>query len=244
MKDRPIIFTAESVRGILAGRKTQTRRLVRMTDEARKDIDAWSNLRPHALPVESAPGYFRFEGLPSDSSAFNSTNYNAWCPYGVPGDRLWAKEAFAPLYFDDGRAAYRSDWTALAAEVCAEPKWTSPLFMPRAKSRITLEVVRVGLDRLQTISQESAVAEGIRFHNGHFCGSPHRIKGHPKCFNTAVEAYADIWDHINGTRAPWSSNPWVWALTFKVVEPRAKGALEAGWQVAAGIENEEGSKGR
>jgi hypothetical protein len=94
--------------------------------------------------------------------------------------------------------------------------------MPRAFSRITLEVTEVRVQRLQEISEDDARAEGVEPYtppHGHispgqrvpgpgFDGcrlgdQPHRLP------------FADLWDSINGKRAPWSSNPWVWALTFR-----------------------------
>jgi len=91
-----------------------------------------------------------------------------------------------------------------------------PIHMPRWASRITLLVEAVRVERLQDISDDDARAEGIRQDRdgaGTFIGreGPGRwVTPWP----TAREAYADIWNHINGPDA-WATNPWVVAITFR-----------------------------
>lgn len=74
--------------------------------------------------------------------------------------------------------------------------------MPRWASRITLEITNVRVQRLQEISEADAEAEGVYTD--------------PAC--PAYDAYRSLWDSINARRAPWDSNPWVWALSFKRIE--------------------------
>ena len=89
------------------------------------------------------------------------------------------------------------------------------MFMPRWASRITLEIVEVRVQRLQDISEEDARAEGISAESAsQFVGH-----GHPIDDTAWIIAYADLWNHINGKKYPWSSNVWVWAITFKRVTP-------------------------
>jgi hypothetical protein len=90
--------------------------------------------------------------------------------------------------------------------------------MPRAASRITLELTRVRVERLQDISESDAIAEGCtKNHNGYYWGGPHAVSG-LKQMETAKSAYRDLWDSINGP-GTWDLNPWVWAIEFKVVQP-------------------------
>jgi hypothetical protein len=81
-------------------------------------------------------------------------------------------------------------------------KTISPIHMPRWASRITLEITEVRVQRLQDISDEDALAEGI----------------YPTMtglyLTSAVAAYETLWESINGSDS-WADNPWVWALTFK-----------------------------
>lgn len=96
--------------------------------------------------------------------------------------------------------------------------WKPSIHLPRAYSRITLDVTDVRVQRLREITEEDAKAEGI----------PTTTAEHTfvKCFRDPAERaaerikrYAELWDAINGARSPWSSNPWVWAITFKRVRP-------------------------
>ena len=101
------------------------------------------------------------------------------------------------------------------------PHCTPSIFMPRWASRITLEITDVRVQRLHDISEEDAQGEGIE-------KLPY--PGGPNFFTyladrvwhsapTAKECFADLWDSINAKRCPWSSNPWVWAVSFNVVRP-------------------------
>jgi hypothetical protein len=87
--------------------------------------------------------------------------------------------------------------------------WRSPLFMPRWASRITLEVTDVRVERLQSISEEAARAEGV---------DPLEWSGGPANAD-ARAAFHELWDRINGSVGrSWNDNPWIWALAFTVVK--------------------------
>lgn len=212
MKERGIIFAGESVRAIISGRKTQTRRIVKPRHDfymgEREGGSSWPYFEPYVYadpePIE----------VP--------------CPYGVPGDRLCVKETWRPSWHDDIRACveYRADGAKIKPTIrdegvgfhffgecdASEPtdRWRSSMFMPRWASRLTLEVVAVRVERLQEITEADAIAEGCEGHpvDGH-AGYP--IGGSP------VDEYRDGWNSINGKRAPWASNPWVWAVTFRML---------------------------
>jgi len=100
------------------------------------------------------------------------TTIFAQCHFGTVGDRLWVKEA--------------------------SRNYPNPMFMPRAASRITLQLTSVGVQRLQDISDNDVDAEGF--------GS--------------VEEFRATWNQLNAKRNyNWERNPWVWVLAFKVVKP-------------------------
>lgn len=193
MKERPILFSAPMVRALLAGTKTQTRRVV-------KGVQPWGsrNGRPEWAIVGTEPR----------------------CPYGQPGDRLWVRETWQAVNGDD-RARHivthprpNRGWIEYAATPrLDEPayKWRPSIHMPRWASRITLEVTEVRAERLQDISEADALAEGVNVHPDHH-GKPRTSIYSP------VQAYADLWDQINGAGS-WDTNPWVWAVSFKVVKP-------------------------
>jgi hypothetical protein len=129
--------------------------------------------------------------------------------YGHPGERLWVRETWAPdpVYEDERRVCYRA---TAADESCI--RWKPSIFMPRWASRITLEVTEVRVQRLQDISEEDARAEGVAEGRIPADGQDDgRCVLHP----TRRRAFEVGWDSINGDRAPWASNPWVWAISFR-----------------------------
>lgn len=189
-RERPILFSAPMVLAIRAGRKTVTRRIVTVP---------WKGSR-RVHPYE--PWWSDEDGklLACDEYGDYHPAERCLSGYGEPGDRLWVRETFAPSYFDDGRPGYRADWTARAADVCPEPKWKPSIFMRRHESRILLEVESCRIERLHAISEQDAIAEGID------------EVGFPR------ETFEKLWDKINGDRAPWADNPWVWRVAFRVIE--------------------------
>ena len=182
MNKRPILFSAPMVRALLNGSKTQTRRVVK-------------------------PQHLKF----FDQSAVDMLG--AWdkrpLPYGQPGDRLWVRETW---WHDeeDNSIIYRVDANSDIVDVnkhetgLAKYNWRPSIFMPRAASRITLEITAVRVERLQDISEADALAEGVT------------AKKTPDACYTAREAYAVLWESINDPGS-WDLNPWVWVIEFKKV---------------------------
>lgn len=179
MDDRPILFSAPMVRALLNGTKTQTRRVVK-----RFEVRA-------GMPEPEMQSLLRC------------------CPYGAPGDRLWVRETFAKI---DGQTQpwietdYRATYThgdRLGDSLGIKKRWTPAIHMPRAASRITLEVIGVRVERLQDISETDARAEGAAAHNS------------PAAILTGYrQGYRLLWDSINGAGA-WERNCWVWVVEFR-----------------------------
>lgn len=194
MKERPILFNTEMVQAILSGRKTQTRRPVKpqsaiLTDEMARAC----GIRPPAK--QNSPV------IP--------------CPYGTVGDRLWIKETWnhpddpAPYRAGDPvfyRADYADDPHGYDGERSPEGKyrrWRPSIHMPRTASRITLEITDIRIERLQNISAEDAIAEGIQ-HTGTFVDDP-------------IRSFQNLIESIHGA-GYWQTNPWVWVVEFKKLE--------------------------
>lgn len=235
VRERGIPMTAESVRAILDGRKTQTRRVV--------------TPQPSNARTEHDPHGWRWKWQPPKRGVHMvewGTDTRAWgrmldySPYGRPGDRLWVRETWRPMraawlwdldvrYAADGAERTirdgefdEKDWTMPKA---AERGNVSLLFMPRWASRITLELTGVRVERVQEISEADAIAEGIErsdnlgLRSWPYLGAPHPVKGTPKVFATAVQAYRSLWDALNAKRGfGWDANPWVWVLDFQRVD--------------------------
>lgn len=228
MKERAIIFGADSVRAILDGRKTQTRRLVKPQKPEAAYIDS---VEPH----EHYPG----EWVPRKGG---ECQISIECPYGVLGDQLWVRETWDFLpdggpnepnnamirYWAGGDMEHRSAPPDFNPMIYGHEKTRSPMFMPRWASRISLEITDIRVERLQDISEDDARAEGIEPNwigpldkgpNGTgtegWLGDSwrHYTNGEPAY--SPIESYRSLWDSINGKKHPWGSNPWVWCLTFR-----------------------------
>jgi hypothetical protein len=209
VKERPILFSAPMVRAVLAGTKTQTRRIVR--------------------------GSIRGQVVDPDNPEPVLTN----CPYGAPGDRLWVREAHAigsshapddyphVHYLADG-ARHHHDGGSICREAdtpattpFAGP-WRPSIHMPRWASRLDLEVTEVRVEQLARMPGHEIRREGVPcpvhdFPSG-FCIS----QPDAPCLDH-YRAFAKLWDGIN-PHAPWASNPWVWVVSFKLVEPATRAA--------------------
>ena len=192
MRERPILFSAPMVRAILDGRKTVTRRLVKPNPHR---VDG-------GVPFGDAPAWAHAE----PGSAVMR------CPYGVRGDRLYAREAWAaPHAYDhlpprlipqDARIHYA------ATEDRGGLRWRPSIHMPRWASRITLEVTGVRVEKLQEISYEDAKAEGAEFWR-----NDGTLTELPPCSAHRYE-FEDLWTSIHGPDA-WAANPWVWVVSFR-----------------------------
>ena len=183
MKERPILFSGPMVRAILDGRKTQTRRPIR-------------SLR-HPYGHLLGP-----EGVARE---FNAKTESIRCLLGQPGDRLWVRETWTKTQF--GKAVYKADskdsdglfWPSVAADVDGV-LWRPSIHMPRWASRITLEIARVWVERVQDITEEGTIREGMV----------------PLDRSSPSEMFRETWQSIYGT---WDANPFVWAVEFRRIKP-------------------------
>ncbi len=230
MKEGPILFSTPMAIATVEGRKTQTRRIVQvqppndkyrittLSDNTarneRKQIGAhqWAIVEGVNIKAKFGP-FFR-------------------CPYGVPGDRLWGKETFYAwgrweTQFDlklkrdawhfvdmtlETKRAYlfdQPDGYKKGLRGGATPQWWKrpAIFMPRVAARIVREIVSIRVERVQDISVEDAIAEGLSS----------SLREHDACCDL-LDQFAKLWDDINGKRAPWKSNPYVWVIKYKPIE--------------------------
>lgn len=212
MKEIPILFSTEMVKAILAGRKTQTRRIVKANGKA-------TAFRIAVMPDGTKIPF----GIDEDEAMQDYIK----CPYGKPGDRLWVRETWQHMedhWFDASRFFYKADYPYYFDDVtisASDIRWKPSIFMPREACRIILEVTDVRVEMLQDISEEDAIAEGVGSGfqmNGGWPDYEHIKNG--VCAvtqDTARMSYWSLWDKING-KGSWDKNPWVWVVSFKRIE--------------------------
>lgn len=214
MTDKPILFSGPMVRAILEGRKTQTRRLLRPQPDFRgghggyHDAEEWGwedEDGYHVSVLDIAPNGYR------------------------AGDRLWVREACATWEGGHQDVVYRADeteqgWDDLRHDARTGAPWKlrTSIFMPRWASRLTLTVTDVRVQRLRDITLGDLYAEGCA------TGKDDMARGLlPQGWQGPWDEFRDLWDSLNAKRAPWESNPWVAAVTFRAV-PANIDSVEAG----------------
>ena len=188
--ERPILFSAPMVRALLAGTKTQTRRIVKPQPTLTGPLP-WTAHCPY--------------GIHGDRLWVRET----WAA-GACADGLSPSELYAPTWLkDNGGLWYRADETQHPGLVSPRGRWRPSIHMPKWASRISLEIVSIRVEHLQDISEEDARAEGTQE------PSVAALIGGGDV--TEQRVFSRLWAKINGAES-WESNPWVWALTFKRVK--------------------------
>jgi hypothetical protein len=243
MKERPILFSAAMVRAILSTTKTQTRRVLKQATGPSLSVgmsDDDSGVAELSWLWGDGPGY-----------DVNETIKRVPCPYGQPGDRLWVREAWRVEALINNLAPREMvlSGASIVYEADNKPQpWQGKLrpsmFMPRAASRITLEVTGVRVQRLQEISEADAIAEGCEpipfpgpwwqgyrrdedgeLHHQQTTGEtppdwmvePKRMKPMAHLDRSARDAFRQVWLQINGLES-WDANPWVWCVSFRRID--------------------------
>lgn len=229
MKEHPILFSTSMITAILEGRKTQTRRVVKIPSgfksvygigfSAFTPEGAWASVRGHdATPIP----YESFIKI----------------PYGDTGDRLWVKETFYAYGYWLNNENTGNKWRfidiTLQNHIAYRYEDNAPnevkkrshggigwykrpsLFMPRIAARIILEIESIRVERLHDISREDAISEGVFYHQGkgYVIDYDCRYFDH----HDPIKTFATLWSEVNSAES-WLANPFVWVITFKKLEP-------------------------
>lgn len=230
MTDRPILFSAPMVLALLGGRKTQTRRLLRM--RGHKSFSQFGPSDTKGYDWHFRDSHLRWHDL-------RHSELLARLPWAV-GDRLWVRETWACHWATDDQAPAAIDPKAWSARYLADGfirpafsdgsealadqfrKTRVSIHMPRWASRVTLTVTDVRVQRLQEISEEDAQAEGVEreifppawptmYERAYWKGYENHKAAHR---DTAVGSFSSLWTSIHGPGA-WDANPEVVAISFR-----------------------------
>ena len=183
MKEKPILFSSSMIRAIMDKRKCQTRRV-----------------------VKPSKGVYPNEG---DMKAFSKHKllYLWGCPYQV-GQVLWVRETFTK---DGATIYYKANEHEERIAERRGLKWKPSIFMPKKYCRLRLKVTDVRVERIQDISEDDAIAEGIQKVENRFC-----IDSENSTYISAKLAFRFLWGSINKSRGfGWSSNPFVFVIEFE-----------------------------
>jgi hypothetical protein len=202
--ERPILFSTPMVQAILAGTKTQTRRII----------------KPQPMPdMESGYTYY------NNKLVFDIHNWKEeiLCVSRIQKNMiLWVRETWQEgKLMDDDENVIHHGYLYKATDVFEtdpeltgyEFKWKPSIFMPKEACRLKLKVTDLRVERLQDISEQDAIKEGLTFSESFIDGKFH-------CLNDnliPVESYKNLWEHING-KGSWDKNPWVWVIEFERIE--------------------------
>ena len=204
MAEKPILFNTEMVRAILAGFKTQSRRIIKGFP-----------LYPPFFEVDEGRGWLE----ESESGTFYSLEAFSKVQ---PGDVLWVRETWQRLFDHKGwRYEYKADYNddeplKLGGMYIA---WRPSIHMPRKAARIFLKVNDVRAERLQSITMDEIKAEGLTSAGVHVGDEEIAFKEWELLWNSTVKK-ADL------PRYGWEANPWVWVIEFERID-KPKGWCES-----------------
>lgn len=213
MKETPIIFNTEMVQAILEGRKTQTRRLITPQPKEGTEYMGWLVPKYEHIVFGNKPK--------ADSLHKNN--------FGNAGDLLYVREKFEVE--TDGKVKFYAGNIEVEHNAAYRrlTKWKPSIHMPKVAARIWLQVVEVKAERLHDISENDAIAEGIKadvfgyecpicnhdWHNGD------ELLCDDGFYKNPIKAFQVLWQSIHNKES-WDSNPWVWVIKFKVISTTGK----------------------
>lgn len=243
-KEHPIIFSTEMIQAYIAGRKTQTRRIIK-PQLPFFDYDFYCEGRSGSDVGYSAltrKGYVEVRGYEIKENG--ERHYNPFMikpKLGKNGHKLWFKETFFAFgkWIKNGKTKSGKQKYIFKIDIKKGFKYLDnppeeiekgrtnkegwykrpALFMPRIASRFNPKITRVRIERLLNISEEDAIAEGIEFNGLSYKNYfPEQYKnpllGLVSKYPPACISYFSLWNKING-KDSHKLNPYVWVLDFE-----------------------------
>jgi len=214
---KPIIFSTPMVQAILEGRKTQTRRLF-----------------DPQFSTGIPEGKYRYDGIQEGIHAIELLHdgkptenyYTCGNPKYDYNNTLYVRETWTG-WDENVKFLYRAD-TNMCEKArddmisLFDVKWKPSIHMPKEAARIFLRVTNVRAERLQDISADDCIEEGIVIEWSDELPKPsyQSLAYSEKRVKPAfIKAFAALWNNINEKRGyGWDTNPWVWVYEFERIE--------------------------
>lgn len=250
-KEIPILFSTDMVRAILAGNKTQTRRVIKNHPCTIYDWDNDPNVytedmyHTYETFISEATGKLEGPEWLVRNGDGDCEDTLGQCPYGKVGDLLWVRETWRKYFPCDGNGF--TDFSSPVIEYAAdnpEPQYMvdgdgfqmynkdgsekfipfkPSIHMPKEAARIWLQVTDIRVERLKDISIQGCISEGIEGEN-RIMGFKDYTKPEAIPYLNAYNSFCSLWSSINGPDS-WQANPWVWVVCFKVLSTTGKPQL-------------------
>lgn len=216
IKEIPILYSAPMIRAKLAGTKTQTRRTAKL------------NI------INESPSDWQYVFEDDQHMFFNTKQddlmYIIKCPYGKSGDILWTRETWCHSLDVEGEFYYRAT-DHEAEDYEGGFPWRPSIHMPKIAARIYDRVIKIRVERLQSITESDAITEGIN----PLLASQSQLAQHGRLYEHYTEnrtgifgtglrptaSYKTLWESINGDGS-WKLNPWVWVIETESLSTTGK----------------------
>jgi hypothetical protein len=187
LKAKPILFKTDMVRAILEDRKTETRRIIKPQYQ-HSNGEIWTSIKKnnwmHQGKIDNCESLLKV------------------CPYGKTGEYLWVRETWCNDPHENVTYLYREQ-----EKYPEYYKWKPSIYMPKSACRLIIKIEDLGIERIQDITEESAVNEGITLPN--YAEEAIKDVKYPD----PSWIFKDLWIKINGQKS-WDINYWVWRIKF------------------------------
>ena len=200
MPERPILFSGSMIRAIIEGKKTMTRRVIKSDPDLLR-------INGRYLQYRQTPEYDWFDWLPSFGFG----------PHGATKDTLYVREAFARNVITNA-VFYKADsgFDYLRSAFPEHLIWKPGIHMPKALARLRLEIKSVKVERINQISAEDALAEGVTWWRRELTHKQIEKYDRERLLVDPVYTFEQMWNTINAKRGyPFSAGHWCWCYTFK-----------------------------
>ncbi len=234
MKERPILMGTPSIQAILSGKKTMTRRIVNVGKKYNNPTSITKHeyyKEPHFIDEGTAlQGHYLYFIDKEISSLQRFDKYNI-------DDILWVRETWCYGETDEAEAypskqymidqSTNTDKVIFKADVVNDPDWVDDemepviwkpsIFMPKKHCRLRLKIIDIKVERLQDISKEDAIKEGI-FYAKRYGGYVYDKEGRGFHGSDPIISFYHLWEFLNEKRGyGWDKNPYVWVIKFKKI---------------------------